>query len=191
MEEQPIGVFLLELFQSEVLASDGEDGRVELPSVDGYLGVEFEDDSGGGSGAESEDSEGSRGEERRECGEDVVVGVGEGFEEEGDAVDVAGGVEEEEAGASEGVVGGAGDLEDSDVVVPRFEFRQDFHVFGWDSAVFIGGGGGIGGGLGMLVTFEMSEAVAAVEKASAAGGRKQRREVWAIRVELGGNLCCC
>ncbi|EYU17862.1 hypothetical protein MIMGU_mgv11b0181731mg, partial [Erythranthe guttata] len=125
------GVFAFELLEAEVLSGDGDDGGVELPAVDGGLRVEFEDDFGGGSGSEPEYSDGSGREDRRQGGEDVVVGVGEGFEEEGDAVDVAGGVEEEEPGSGEWVVRRPGYLDHSDVV----EFRQYFDVFEWDSEV--------------------------------------------------------
>lgn len=56
---------------------------------DGFR-VELEEEAGGGTGSEAEDSDGSRRENGRESGEDVEVSVGEGFEEEGYAVNVAG-----------------------------------------------------------------------------------------------------
>lgn len=114
--------------------------------MDDGFGVELEEDAGGGAGAEAEDGEGSRRDDGREGGEDVEVGVGEGFEEERDAVDVSGTVEEEEPGAAEWMVGFSRNLENADVVVSRLELDEELYVFHGDT-VFLGFG------FGYLVAF--------------------------------------
>lgn len=112
-------------------------------------------------------------------------------------MDVAGDVEEEEAGAGERVVRRPRDLDDADVVVPRLEFREGFHVFDWDSVVV--GGGGIGGwfrgGRGGLVGFDRGKAVAAAELdwncAAGGDGGGRRRKFWVVGGgEMGENLSC-
>lgn len=110
-------MFPLELPEVEELSTHFDHGRVEFPAVDDGFGVELEEDAGGGAGAEAEDGEGSRRDDGWEGGEDVEVGVGEGFEEERDAVDVSGTVEEEKPGTSEWVVGFSRNFENADVVV--------------------------------------------------------------------------
>lgn len=141
VHEEPLRVLFLELFQAEELPPHGDHRRVELPAVDLGLGVQVENQPGGGAGPEAEDPDGARGEDGGEGGEDVEVGGGEELEEEGYAVDVAGGVEEEEAGAGELVVGPAGDFEDSDVVVPGLESGQGLHAVRGDAILVVVAGG--------------------------------------------------
>ncbi|RDX79311.1 hypothetical protein CR513_40277, partial [Mucuna pruriens] len=104
VDEEALPVLPLEPAEVEILPPDLDDGGVEFPAVEDGFGIKVEEEAGGGTGAEAEEGEGAGGQKWRERGEDVEVGIGEGFEEEGYAVDVSGGVQEKEPGPAEGVL---------------------------------------------------------------------------------------
>lgn len=82
------------------------------------------------------------------------------------------------------------DLDNADVIVPRLEFHEGFHVFDWDTvAVAVLGGGGIG--CGGLVGFEGGKAAELDGNGAVGGGGGRRGEVWAVEgCDLREKLRC-
>lgn len=104
----------------EEISGDGEDVGIDFVALDDGVRIKTEEEAGGGPRPEAEYGDGSRREDWRESGEDVVVGLGEAFEGVvGDnAVDVSGFVQEEHGGAGERMWSRRSrDSEDADEVV--------------------------------------------------------------------------